>query len=257
MTLYTPGFAAFYDRYFTGWVKDYSPRLVEYLEETRGAERTVLDLCCGTGITAAAFAEAGWRVVGVDRSPGMLGIARERLAGRLTGGQVELVEDDATRFALPAPVSTCVCLDGALNHLESTDQLRQCFERVHAALADGGQFVFDLFEVSHFMHWNSVSMTDQPDAIVVKRGVWDETVDCGLLRVSGAFGEGATRLRMDQTLRSVAFTAEEVAAALEAAGFTPAGHGIEDIHQFCRSGVCARAGKRCRTMYRGVKGAVG
>ncbi len=59
----------------------------------RGLRATrVLDLACGTGAAALAFAESGCQVVGVDRSPAMLSIARGR--ARDAGHQVAFVEGD-------------------------------------------------------------------------------------------------------------------------------------------------------------------
>ncbi|MFJ6790371.1 class I SAM-dependent methyltransferase [Streptomyces angustmyceticus] len=46
------------------------------------APAAVLDLGCGTGSLALLAAEQGHRVTGVDRSPGMVGRARGKLAGR-------------------------------------------------------------------------------------------------------------------------------------------------------------------------------
>ncbi|MFI5531271.1 class I SAM-dependent methyltransferase [Kitasatospora sp. NPDC051853] len=54
---------------------------------------TVLDLACGTGIVTERLVRPGRRVVGVDLSTGMLGVA----AGRVPGG---VVCADATRLPL-------------------------------------------------------------------------------------------------------------------------------------------------------------
>ena len=40
--------------------------------------RTVVDVCCGTGDLSLAFADAGARVLGVDFTPEMLGVARQK-----------------------------------------------------------------------------------------------------------------------------------------------------------------------------------
>ncbi len=42
----------------------------------------VLDLGCGTGSLSLLAAEQGHRITGVDRSPAMVALAREKLAGR-------------------------------------------------------------------------------------------------------------------------------------------------------------------------------
>ncbi len=49
------------------------------------ARALVADLGCGPGHDGARIVAAGHRVIGVDRSAGMLGIAAERLAGQLAG----------------------------------------------------------------------------------------------------------------------------------------------------------------------------
>lgn len=47
-----------------------------------GRPGDVLDLGCGTGSLSLLAAEQGHRVTGVDRSPAMVALAREKLAGR-------------------------------------------------------------------------------------------------------------------------------------------------------------------------------
>lgn len=52
---------------------------------------TILDIACGTGIVTGRLLRPGRRVVGVDRSPGMLGLAGRRVPGGVVRG-------DATRL---------------------------------------------------------------------------------------------------------------------------------------------------------------
>ena len=47
-----------------------------YVEEARRAGAPVLELGCGTGRTLIPVAQAGIDIVGLDRSPAMLSIAR-------------------------------------------------------------------------------------------------------------------------------------------------------------------------------------
>ena len=70
----------------------------------------VLDVATGTGLVAEALVARGFRVTGLDQSPGMLAAARTRF-----GGRVELVE--ASADALPFP-------DGSFDHLTFTYLLR-------------------------------------------------------------------------------------------------------------------------------------
>ncbi|MEU2567545.1 class I SAM-dependent methyltransferase [Streptomyces althioticus] len=57
----------------------WAARLKEWLPERPG---DVLDLGCGTGSLSLLAAEQGHRVTGVDSSPAMVELARQKLAGR-------------------------------------------------------------------------------------------------------------------------------------------------------------------------------
>ena len=71
-----------YDSYAAGYAMHLDPTLdgaAERLAELAGARRgmSLLDLATGTGAAARAAARRGASVVGVDRSPGMLAVARD------------------------------------------------------------------------------------------------------------------------------------------------------------------------------------
>jgi SAM-dependent methyltransferase len=251
-TYYTSAFAAFYERYLTGWIQHFAPRLVGYMNHTQTAERSILDLCCGTGESASIFCKAHWRVTGLDLSSGMLGVAREKLRAMEEAGQVSLFQANATDFVLPSKVGACIALDGALNHLDSYDDLVRCFSSVNAALLDGGQFVFDLFEPAHFRHWHRITLFDEADAVVAKRGVWDENSGRGMLRYSGVFGTDNACSRLEQTLQSVAFTSDEVNEALAATGFTRVECDLESNSTGMRPDALNPESSP-RTIYRAIK----
>ncbi|MGK5628009.1 class I SAM-dependent DNA methyltransferase [Streptomyces sp. URMC 123] len=253
MTYYTREFSHFFESYFTGWVRHYSPRLAAFLRQSAPDARSVLDLCCGTGITAEVLCGEGWTVTGVDRSPGMLDVARRRLGDLIEAGRARLSEQDARGFSLAEPVDAVVCLDGALNHLDAPGDLERCFARVGEALAPGGQFVFDVFETSHFRHWNNLTLTDDADAVIAKRGVWDTDSGTGMLRVSGVLEQDGRLERVDQTLRSRYFDPQDIAAACKSAGLALAEHDIEASYVTCESGSCSRTAVPCRTIYRALK----
>ncbi|MFI1961596.1 class I SAM-dependent methyltransferase [Streptomyces althioticus] len=68
----------------------WAARLKEWLPVRPG---DVLDLGCGTGSLSLLAAEQGHRVTGVDRSPAMVELARQKLAGR----HAVFLTGDATR----------------------------------------------------------------------------------------------------------------------------------------------------------------
>ncbi|HWF20322.1 MAG TPA: ubiquinone/menaquinone biosynthesis methyltransferase [Verrucomicrobiae bacterium] len=84
----------------------------------RPGER-VLDLCCGTGDVALAFAQQGLRVVGLDFSEPMLAVARERVKSpKFTdGGAVEFLQGDALRAPFPDASFDIVTISYGLRNL--------------------------------------------------------------------------------------------------------------------------------------------
>jgi len=82
---------------------------------------TVLDVATGTGLVAAQLLARGHRVTGLDQSPDMLAVARERF-----GARVELVEGSATEIPFP---------EASFDHLTFTYLLRYVDDPV-ATLAE-------------------------------------------------------------------------------------------------------------------------
>lgn len=87
-------------------------RAVERAGDVAG--RDVLDLCCGTGDLALAFAAAGARVVGLDFTPEMLERARAKRSRR--GARALFVEADALRLPVrSASADLCAVAFGLRN----------------------------------------------------------------------------------------------------------------------------------------------
>ncbi len=131
----------------TGWQKWWpsferaaqrvSDRLVE-LAGIKTGDR-VLDIATGNGepaVTAARKVGASGHVVGVDQSPGMLRIARERAASiGLTN--IEFVESDAEKLALPERSFDAVICRWGLMFMPDLDST---LKRLHALIKPGGGF---------------------------------------------------------------------------------------------------------------------
>ena len=86
--------------------------------------RSVLDLCCGTGLLAGELVARGYRVVGVDASEAMLALARERL-----GPEVVLSRMTLPELAVDGRFDAAVCTFDGLNYLPP-DELRLTMDAV-------------------------------------------------------------------------------------------------------------------------------
>jgi SAM-dependent methyltransferase len=120
--------------------------LHDIIERRHGQAKTLLDLACGTGGVTALLA-GPYQVSGLDISPGMLAVARERLPG---GTRLYLA--DMTSFRLDASFDVIVCAYQGINHLLSLAAWERSFDRACEHLNRGGLFVFDIITVSHLDH---------------------------------------------------------------------------------------------------------
>jgi predicted TPR repeat methyltransferase len=113
-----------------------------FLDELWSADpegvRSVLDLCCGTGLLAGELVARGYRVVGVDASDAMLALARERL-----GPEVTLSRTTLPALAVDGVFDAALCTFDGLNYL-SSDELRLTLAAVARRLRPDGWLVFDL-----------------------------------------------------------------------------------------------------------------
>lgn len=129
-----------YDRIAVGYdsqpyrQKEVDQQLVAFMADSGRDNPTILDIACGTGNQLLANKAAGVRAwaVGVDRSGGMLGVARRKWT---TGNWVQA---DACR--LPWPQASFDYISNQFAHHQISDKW-QFFREVWRLLRPGGRFV--------------------------------------------------------------------------------------------------------------------
>jgi SAM-dependent methyltransferase len=101
----------------------------------------LLDLGCGTGRLSIAFAARGHRVVGVDLSPFMLEVARDKAAA--AGVAVGLLRANLVDLGCLAPESfdCAACLFSTLGMVLGAAQRRRVVAHAFRLLRPGGRFV--------------------------------------------------------------------------------------------------------------------
>ena len=161
--------------------------LVEEALREAPAPRRVLDLGCGSGILAVTLAceRPSALVVGVDRSPAALALARENVRRHGVGGRAVLAASDwlaaigaarfdlavsnppyvamADRDALPASVRDFEPPEALFAGGDGLSEIRRLLEAVPRVLASGGRFLFEI----------GLGQAEEVRREAASRGLWE------------------------------------------------------------------------------------
>jgi SAM-dependent methyltransferase len=222
MQSYTANFAKVYNKKWAGFASQFAPRILDYYRRAPISQQNqmLLDVCCGTGQLAAYFLEQDYRVIGIDSSEGMLRHAAANNAACVQTGQARFIQADAAAFMLDTRVGLAVSTFDALNHLEDEAALKRCFGCISAALLEGGVFIFDLNTRAGLRQWNSISVEDTEEALIVNRGFYDERANRATALISGFVRtENGSYERFEEMAYETAFDLGMVQCALLQAGW--------------------------------------
>jgi ubiquinone/menaquinone biosynthesis C-methylase UbiE len=148
----------------------------------------ILDVCCGTGTLLALYARPGCDLVGIDLSPSMLDLARQKL-----GSSARLLLEDARHMSFPDAQFDLVTIMLALHEMPADTRLRVLGECLRVTKPGGRVLVIDFhygpypfprgwllkaFIVwaelgagrEHFSHYREFLATRGLDALVEKSG---------------------------------------------------------------------------------------
>lgn len=182
-----------------------------------GDARSVLDLGCGTGQLAVAFAE-GRAVVGVDPAGAMLDLARRRSGG----DKVEWIEADARTVRLGRRFDLVVLTGHAFQVFLSRQDRQAVFATIAAHLAPNGHFLFDSRNpaVEAWREWTperSEEMVDHPRFGMVKSW-YDARMEADGIVAYRTWYEIAATGQILTAESKIAFPSkEDIAAGIEAA----------------------------------------
>ena len=141
MHTYDP-FAHYYDADF----RDHNEDLSFYLALARRTGGPLLELMCGTGRVLLPLAEAGYPITGVDSSPAMLTLTRQRLTEAALTDRATLLEGDVRDVPLPADsFALAFVAINSFMHLETVRDQLACLNNARRALTKRGLLVLDLF----------------------------------------------------------------------------------------------------------------
>lgn len=164
--------AVIYDRINGEAYKPYADMLEGFFKLSDIPVREVLDLGCGTGGITALLADKGYDMIGLDLSPEMLNIARERNYGKNT----LLLCQDMTEFELYGTVQAIYSSFDCLNYITENKDFKQVFVLARNYLEAGGLFIFDVnteYRYKNIYDGNSF-VYDFDDVYAVWKSAYDE-----------------------------------------------------------------------------------
>ncbi|MBO1306519.1 class I SAM-dependent methyltransferase [Enterococcus sp. 669A] len=102
----------------------------------------LLELACGTGALAVAFANAGFSVTGLDLSEEMLMLAQDRAISEET--EIQFVAGDMLDLQDIGTYQAVTCFSDSLCYMKNEEQVQQVFQGVYDLLEEKGTFIFDV-----------------------------------------------------------------------------------------------------------------
>ena len=215
-------FAYFYAK---GPYPQYSEGMVELLPPVLARfdarPQTILDLACGEGAFAVAMAKRGFQVTGVDRSPQMLGFARERAERENT--EIEFLLQDMRSLPFEERFDLATCWFDSLNYILKLEDIQKTFAGVYRALKKGGLFIFDLNTIYGLaVIWQREPcyvQQNSPEMFEIQFPSYDFEKRIATTRISGFAKEGDRWIRMDEEHKERGYTLEEIRQCSQEVGF--------------------------------------
>ncbi|MBR5545905.1 MAG: methyltransferase domain-containing protein [Clostridia bacterium] len=219
--MYT-AFASVYDRLmadvdYTGWARFYHT-LMERYGVARGR---VCECACGTGSLTIPLSRMGNQMTGVDLSADMLFEASQK--ARKTGAMIPFVKQDMRSLHLHRQMDAILCTNDGLNYLKDAAEITDFFRAAWVALRPGGGLFMD------------VSTPYKLENVLGDHFIGDETEDIAYLwqnRYNRAHAyvdlnlaifvrqKDETYLRIGESQRQYAHSAQRITELLEAVGYT-------------------------------------
>lgn len=201
------------------------PGILAILAQYEIREGLVVDLGCGSGLSAQALTKAHYQVLGVDLSEALIAIARRRVP------EAEFRVESLFQTDIPSchvVISIGECLNYLFDSNHSSDTLKNLFDRIYDALIPGGVFIFDIAEPGQVMQGSTTkSFQEGSDWIVLVEKEEDLRRSMLTRRITTLRKVEEQYQRADIVHQLRLYSAVDVAKILRNAGFR-----IQIIHQY-------------------------
>lgn len=172
----------------------------------------LLDLCCGTGSFTKEFHNNKIDCIGVDISPDMLNIAKEK-------SPALFICQEAENLELYGTVDGAVCMLDSVNHITNKRNLKKAFSKVHLFLEPERLFIFDIntpYKHKEILANNAFNF-DEEDFFAAWQNEKEKNGTRIYIDIFKKSGEGYTRFSEEFFERS--YSVKEIKEILKETGF--------------------------------------
>lgn len=138
-------FAPLYDKLMSEDVnyEDWADYIEKIFAHYGKSPRLICDLACGTGNITIPMAQRGYEMIGTDKSPAMLSIAREKAEN--SGLDIMFLSQSFTELDLFGSCDTFLCMLDGFNYILTPKTLFELAKKIKTCfLESDGLFIFDL-----------------------------------------------------------------------------------------------------------------
>lgn len=188
------------------------------LEKFGGKKGLCLELGCGTGSVSVRLSKKGFDMIGVDLSPDMLAIAREKALKE--GQNILFLNQDMRSFELYGSVASVFSSLDSINYVTDREDLKKVFSLVRNYLDPGGIFVFDInseYKLRYILGSNTYVSPDE-DIFYSWENSFDEQTGICTFYLTFFEKRGELYKRFDEVHEEKAYSVKDIKELLEAAG---------------------------------------
>lgn len=124
------------------YARNITPNLIDYAQHIDWLGRRIVVLGCGTGASLEYLSQYPYSLTGVDNSPEMLNLAREKIES--TGANVKWQQADIRDLGNSVGIAEMVLGLNVMNELNSLRDLEAAFGSVARIVEPGKLFIFDM-----------------------------------------------------------------------------------------------------------------
>jgi SAM-dependent methyltransferase len=176
-------------RLYDPWSVSVTEDVGFYVSEARRVMPPVVELGVGTGRIAVPIAAEGIEVIGVDSSPGMLEVCRERAKEAGVAELVDLRLGDLRSPPVAERVELVLCPFRSFLHLHTDEERLAALGAARELLIEGGRLIFDVFAPGDDDIAETHGRWLEREPGIFERADWDTRSRTLTLSVRGPNGE--------------------------------------------------------------------